>query len=194
MTAPTYAALLGFSEDELALNRAGRLSNRQQAMLGKARRQGRAGLLVMLVVLLAFVGVAAAIVVPTVSKQKDASGVSAGPIVVAALVFVLLIVGLSLLRSRRRLNRLASGRVHQAVGPAQTRVRRLRGNVEADFGPEAYTDGANRYELTIGTTTFFVAGPQVLQAFEGPGTYRAYFAAGGGHAVLNRLLSVERIG
>ena len=42
--------------------------------------------------------------------------------------------------------------------------------------------------------TFFVAGQRVLDAFAGGGVYRAYYAAGGGHAVMNRLLSAERIG
>jgi hypothetical protein len=129
-----------------------------------------------------------------VSSQKDASGISVTPIVVGVLVLVVLIVGASILRSRRRLNRLASGVVHNVTGPARTKARRMHGNVDADIGPDSYLDGGVRYELTIGGTTFFVAGPHVLDAFRGGGTYRAYFAAGGGHAVLNRLLSVERVG
>ncbi len=66
----------------------------------------------------------------------------------------------------------------------------MGGNVESDID---YGEGI-RYELTVGTTTFFVAGQRVLDAFATGGVYRAYYAAGGGHAVMNRLLSAERIG
>ena len=108
----------------------------------------------------------------------------------AVLAFVVVIFGLSLARSRRRLDRLASGRVLVVSGPVRVRAHRMRGNIESDI---EYGEGI-RYELTVGTTTFFVAGQRVLDAFATGGVYRAYYAAGGGHAVMNRLLSAERIG
>ena len=104
---------------------------------------------------------------------------------------VTIVIGLLLLRLRRRLNRLASGAVLRVEGPVRTRAHHLGGNI-SDAGP--IYGGGVRYELTIGPTTFFVAGPQVLGAFDSAAIYRAYYAAGGGHAVYNWLLSAEQIG
>lgn len=184
--------IVGFSADELALNRAGRLSERQRVGLQRARTGGRRFLLVMLGVLAGFVVLIVVVLVPKLNKQQDDSGdkLPIVPIVAGVLALVVLLIGLSVVRSRRRLDRLASGRVLETSGPARTRARRMHGNVESDLD---YGEGV-RYELTIGVATFFVAGQRVLDAFAGGGVYRAYYAAGGGHAVMNRLLSAERIG
>jgi hypothetical protein len=160
--------------------------------LQRARTGGRRYGLFVFALLIVFVVVILVVFLPKLTKQQNDTGdkVPIVPIVIGVLAFVVLLIGLSLLRSRRRLDRLASGRVLETSGPARGRARRMHGNVESDID---YGEGL-RYELTIGSTTFFVAGQRVLDAFSGGGSYRAYYAAGGGHAVLNRLLSVERIG
>lgn len=185
-------AAVGFSPDELALNQEGKLSDRQRAALARSRHGGRVGILIMIVLVLVFVVVIAIVVLPKINKpQHGSSQVPIVPIVAGTLAFVVLVIGLSLLRLRRRLNRLASGAVLRVDGPARTREHHLGGNV-SDAGP--IYGGGVRYELTIGPTTFFVAGPRVLEAFDSGAIYRAYYAAGGGHNVYNWLLSAEQIG
>ncbi len=132
------------------------------------------------------------VLVPKLKQHQDDSGdkLPIVPIVVGVLAVVVLLMGLSIWRSRRRLDRLASGRVLEVTGPARGRAHRMHGNVDSDFDVGA----GIRYELRIANTTFFVAGQRVLDAFVADGVYRAYYAAGGGHAVLNRLLSAERVG
>ena len=184
--------VLGFGPDELAANRAGRLSERQRATLQRARSGGRRYGLFVLALVVVFVVAVVVVLVPKIKQQANGSGdkVPVVPIVVGVLALVVLVMGLSIWRSRRRLDRLASGRVLEVTGPARGRARRMHGNVDSDFGQG---EGL-RYELRIGDTTFFVANQRVLDAFAADGVYRAYYAAGGGHAVLNRLLSAERVG
>ena len=183
---PDLAAVLGFSPEELMLNRAGRVSERQRALLSRARRSGLIWLLVVAVFMAAFVAVILLVVLPKLNTKDAGEGsVQTTPIVIGVLAFVVLIVVLSVARSRRSLSRLASGTVHAASGPASTRVRRMRGNEDSDHG-----EGL-RYELTIGATTFFVAGRSVLAAFVEGAPYRAYYAAGNRNRVLNRILSAE---
>jgi hypothetical protein len=185
-------SVLGFGADELAANRAGRLSDRQHATLQRARTGGRRYGLLVLALVVAFVVAVIVLLVPKFAQQSKDSGdkVPIVPIVIGVLAFVVVVMGLSIWRSRRRLDRLASGRVLEVTGPARGRARRMHGNVDSDFGPG---EGL-RYELRIGDTTFFVANQRALDAFAADAVYRAYYAAGGGHAVLNRLLSAERVG
>lgn len=106
---------------------------------------------------------------------------------------MLLLVFLSVFRGRRSLDRIASGKVHQATGPANGRARRMHGNVVDASAPGSGSDGGMRYELTIGGVRFFVAGQAVLNAFVDGSTYRAYYVAGG-NRVMNVLLSAEPVG
>jgi uncharacterized membrane protein YhaH (DUF805 family) len=186
------AAVVGFNADELSLNRAGKLSDRQRSFLQRARKGGRRYGWFIIGVLVVFVVLIVVLLLPKLTKEQKGSGedVPIVPIVLGVLAFVVLVMVLSFLRSRRRLDRLASGRVLTVTGPARGRARRMHGNIESDIE----YGGGTRYELTIGSTTFFVAGQRVLDAFATGGVYRAYYAAGGGHAVMNRLLSAERVG
>jgi hypothetical protein len=180
---PDLAGVLGFSPDELMLNRAGRVSERQVALLRRSRRVGSQWLVFVGVALVVFAVVIVAVVLPKLNTTNAGEGsVQTTPIVVGVVAFVVLIMVLSIVRTRRSLGRLASGTVYAASGPAQTRVRRLGGN--EDDG------GSLRYELTIGGATFFVGDRGVLAAFSEGAPYRAYYAAGHGRA-MNRLLSVE---
>jgi hypothetical protein len=181
---PNLAGVLGFTPDELMLNRAGRVSERQLALLRRARRVGARWLVLVGLVLAAFAVVIVVVVAPKLSTKTAGEGsMQTTPIVVGVVAFVVLIMLLSILRTRRSLSRLASGAVLATSGQAQTKVRRLGGN-EEDYG------GGMRYELTIGSTTFFVGGRGVLAAFAEGAPYRAYYAAGHGRA-MNRLLSAE---
>jgi hypothetical protein len=125
------AAVLGFTTEELMLNRGGGMSDRQRVMLRSRRR------------------------------------------------------------TRRVLGGLSSGKVREVVGAARTRARPMPANT-ADPSTLEY-GGGHRYELTIGKTIFLVRNRAVLDAFVEGGSYRAYYASGGGR-LYNVLLSAERIG
>ena len=182
---PNLGGVLGFSPDELMLNRAGRVSERQIALLRQARRVGSLWLVFVGVFVVGFVGLIVFYVLPQLNKKNAGEGsVQTGPIVVGVVALVVLIMVLSIMRTKRSLSRFASGAVHVASGPAHGRVRRLHLDENTDVG------GGLRYELTIGGVTFFVAGQHVLAAFADGASYRAYFAAGHGRA-MNRLLSAE---
>jgi hypothetical protein len=197
MTDPTMAGRLGFSAEDLAMNRAGRASPAQMARLQRDRKHGRLWLVFVLLFMIAFAVVVAVVVIPKVQDADDAStsgsSVPVTPIVIGVLALVLLIVLFSLLRGRRSLDRIASGQVHQVTGPASGRVRRMHGNVVDVSAPGSGTDGGLRYELTIGDVRFFVPGQTVLDAFAEGSTYRGYYVAGG-NRVMNVLLSAEAVG
>ena len=192
MTAPALGQLLGFDDDELVLNRSGQVSARQAEALRVARRTGNNYLVFVLLFMVAFVVVILAVVLPKVTKNSGTPSTNLTPIIVGVLVLFALIVGLSMMRTRTRLRRLASGVVLTVSGPARTKTRRMHGNVDLDTG--GGYGGGMRYELSIGATTFFVRGPDVLAAVGDGLAFRAYYVAGGGHAVMNRLLSIEPIG
>jgi predicted nucleic acid-binding Zn ribbon protein len=186
------ATALRFTPDELALNRAGRVSDRQRDVLGRARKRGRAFLLFVLLVMVAFVVVVVVVIVPKVKDAKGDGSTPVVPIVGGAIGFVVVVMFLSLLRSRRSLDRLASGVVLAVTGPAKTRVHRMPGNVGDLQGGTAGTDGGVRYELTIGKTMFFVPGRVVLDAFQDGAAYRGYYATGRTRGS-NALLSAEPV-
>ena len=182
---PSLGGVLGFSPDELMLNRAGRVSERQLALLRRARRTGSLWLGFVGLCVVGFVALIVLYVLPKLNTKHEGEGaVQTTPIVVGVVALVVLIMVLSIFRTKRSLSRLASGAVHTASGPAHGRVRRLASNEDSEVG------GGLRYELTIGGTTFFVAGQSVLAAFVDGAPYRAYYAAGHGRA-MNRLLSAE---
>jgi hypothetical protein len=169
------AAALGFTEHELDLNRAGRVSDRQRVGLERSRSWTRGGNVVMSVVLLAFVGVAVAVVVPRMGGSGPSNG-SLVPMAVGAVALVVVIGVGSGVRSLRAAARRASGRVNRVEGPAATRVVILHANVaDVSSGGFAYGGGV-RYEVTVGARTFIVATQAVLDAFEPAQHYVAYYA------------------
>jgi cytochrome c-type biogenesis protein CcmE len=194
MDPTVLAGRLGFSVEELALNRTGRASPAQLARLQRDRKRGRWWLVFVALFAVAFVAVAASIMIAQLKDHgdKSSSSVPVVPIVIGVLAFVVLLVTLSLVRSRRSLDRIASGDVHQVTGPAHGRVRRMHGNVADPSAPGSGTSGSLRYELTIGDVRFFVAGRGVLDAFADGAGYRAYYVAGG-NRVMNILLSAEAV-
>ena len=187
-------AVLGFSADELERNRAGQLSERQQGTLQQMRRGGLTGLIYIGVVVIGFGIFAGVYLIPKLNKhQHGTSKLPYGAIVYGALALVVLIMALSIARTRRRLGRLASGTVHEVVGPAKTRIHRIAGNV-GDLGGDGAPGygGGIRLELTIGKTMFFIPSQAILDAFVTGATYRVFYSTGG-HRVYNRVLSAERL-
>jgi uncharacterized membrane protein YhaH (DUF805 family) len=167
MDPTVLAGRLGFSAADLAMNRAGRASPAQLARLQRDRKHGRWWLVFVLLFLVAFVGVVAFVMIPRLkdADTESSSSVPIVPIVIGVLAFVVLLMTFSLLRSRRSLDRIASGTVHQVTGPASGRTRRMHGNVADPSAPGSGYGGGLRHELTVGGVRFFVSGKAVLDAF-----------------------------
>jgi hypothetical protein len=189
---PRIAAAVGFSPEELALNRQARLSERQRVLLSSVRRGSLIGTLIVGVIAIAFFVVVLVVVIPKATHGEHGAALrDSKRAVYGALAVVLVILLVFWTRAVIRFNRVASGRVKYVEGPARTKARRMPGNV-TDGGAGPIYGGGMRYEVRIRKVTFFVRDPAVLDVFTAAGTYRAYYAAGGGK-ILNLLLSVERI-
>jgi hypothetical protein len=183
------AGALGFTPDDLQANRAGRVSETQRERLAKTRRRARGATAFMGVLALAFVVVIAIVFIPKISRQDSGSdSLPVVPIIVGVLVLMLLIMGASILRTRRSLDALASGSVLQVSGPAKTKVRRMHGNVGDLQAGTSGTAGGVRFELTIGDVRFFVPSRAVLDAFVDGAPYRGYYV---GKRIMATLLSAE---
>jgi hypothetical protein len=183
-------AVLDFTDEELRANRAGRVSERQQARLGRARKTGRIALVVMAVLVIAFVVVILTVVLPKISDQQSDKSVPTVPIAIGVLAFVVLVMALSITRSRRRFNRLATGTAQTTTGVVKTRARRMHGNVVDTSAPGLSYGGGMRYEVTIGSVRFFVPSQAVLDVFEDGRSYHGYYA---GRGLISSLLSAEPV-
>ena len=188
--AARMGATLDFTDEELRDNRAGRVSARQQARLGRARKTGRIALAVMALLVIAFVVVILTVVLPKISKQQSDKSVPIVPIAIGVLAFMVLVMALSIARSRRRFNRLATGNVQKTTGVAKTRARRIHGNVVDASAPGLGYGGGLRYEVTIGSVRFIVPSQAVLDAFEDGRSYYGYYA---GRGFISSLLSAEPV-
>jgi hypothetical protein len=183
------SAVLDFSSDELAANRAGQLSDRQEARLRKVRSRSRGAVFVVVFIAVAFIVVVGVMLLPGLSKARHPGSSSEVPFVVGALLLVALLVSQSAFRTRRALNHLVSGAVSRADGIAATKVRNMRGNVGDPSSGIPGRPGGARCELTIGGTRFFVS-PAVLAAFNDGQAYRAYYV---GHGLQATLVSAEPV-
>jgi hypothetical protein len=181
------AAVIGFSDDELVLNRAGKLSPAQNEWVQHDRRVTNVVSFIPLLVIVAFVVVIAVVVLPKISDQKGSGSSSTVPIVIGVLVLFGVVGLLSFFRLRRSMTRRASGRVSRTEGKTKTRAHVMHGNVTSSG---AYGGGV-RYELTIGRVRFFVPSQTVLDAFDTARQYRGYYVGKGLYATL---LSVEPLG
>ena len=115
------SAVLDFSADELAVNRAGQLSDRQEARLRTVRSRSSGALLVVVFVTVAFIVVAGVMVASRHSGGKRPGSAGEVPYVVGALLLVALLVSQSVFRTRRALNQMVSGPVSRAEGIARNR-------------------------------------------------------------------------
>jgi len=178
------AAAIGFSDDELALNRAGKLSPAQNDRVQHDRRLTNVVSFIPLLIIVAFVVVIAVVVLPKLSNQKGSGSSSTAPLVIGVLVLFGVVGLISFFRLRRSMTRRASGRVSRTEGATKTRRHVIHGNVTSTG---AYGGGV-RYELTIGRVRFFVPSQTVLDAFDTARQYRGYYVGKGLYATL---LSVE---
>jgi hypothetical protein len=135
MDPPAQGALaqaLGFSDEELAANRAGRLAASQSAQMARiwaSRSLSRRISLVAGLAAVTFVVLVRVVLAAHFSSRAAIGSWARNPIVIAALLLLALLMGLAVVRGRRSLDRLVAGRVSMTTGTAATRVRRARGHV-----------------------------------------------------------------
>lgn len=163
-------AALDFTEDDLVANRAGRLSPTQQVRMTKAQGQGQIGNIVFAIVFVAILVVIAIVVLPPLFAPQPANSSAVPPgIIILVIVVVLGIIGLSFLRTRRKL-RGVSGAVLVTEGEAKGNVK-ATGNVDQP-------GMMMMYRIKVGSVTFAVSRPDQVSAFQDGARYRAYYVQG----------------
>ncbi|MEO6471646.1 MAG: hypothetical protein ABIR57_07140 [Aeromicrobium sp.] len=182
MTPESLQAALGFTSVDLEHNRAGRLSPAQQAHMTVQGKRGQTLNLVMGGVFVAFVIFIVVVVLPKTSGSES-SGSSAVPpgVILGVLAVVGLVVGLTLVRTRRAMGGLSTGGVRSTEGPARTKARAY-GNVDQ-------MDVMPVYRLKVGAVTFPLPNARQLGAFEDGIAYRCYYVKG----TLPVLISAEQL-
>lgn len=188
MTAERLQSALGFTAADLDANRAGRLSDSQQAHLDVDSRRGKSLNLVMVGVFVAFTAIIAVVVVPRMSSNStdpgSASSSSVPPwIIVAVIAVVALIMLRTFLKTARGMGNIRSGAVLSVEGPARTKAV-TRGNVTDDvvIAPMAV------YRVKVGNVNFPVDAKK-HGAFDDGVSYRCYYVKG----TLPVLISAEQI-
>ena len=174
-------AALDFTDDDLAANRAGRLSPAQQTRMGKTQGQGQIANIVFGIVFVVVLAVIAFIVLPPLFAPQPANSSAVPPgIIVLVIVVVLGIIGLSFLRTRRKL-RGVTGAVLAVEGEAKGNVK-ATGNVDQ-------ADLMMMYRLKVGSVTFALHSADQVAAFRDGARYRAYYVKG----TLPILISAEPV-
>jgi uncharacterized membrane protein (DUF485 family) len=143
-----------FDASDLVANRAGRISPRQDALLGAGRRGMLLSLAVFAAVMVGSVGLVAFF-----DRQLQTPG-GQGSIAVAAGVALVVIVA-GYLQSRRYLSAAGSRKLSAAQGPA-----------------EVVSDSENDCRVRFGRTSLRLPGAAALGAFEPGQEYRVYYLAG----------------
>jgi len=174
-------AALDFTDDDLVANRAGRLSSAQQARMTKTQGQGQIANIVFGIIFVVIIAVIAFIVLPPLfAPQPEHSSAIPPGIIILVVIVVLGIIGLSFLRTRRKL-RGVTGAVLMAEGEAKGNIK-ATGNVE-DAGMMMM------YRVKVGSITFAVSRPDQVAAFHDGARYRAYYVKG----TLPILVSAEAV-
>jgi hypothetical protein len=168
-------ATIGFSSEELALNRQGRVSDRQQAMLTQAKKTVNVFSVFVVVVAVVFIGIG--VTVASSSSSELILPVAATVVVVGLIMF------LSIRRTVRAAGRVATARIQHAEGPVAHRVVKLHGNVD-----DPSSMGGVRYEIEVGGERLVVLSEAAMNSFQEGSPYRVHFVR---EASLHVLLSAE---
>jgi membrane-bound ClpP family serine protease len=166
MADPTLQEALNFTDEDLVANRAGKLGPTQQGRMTTTKGRSQVTNLIFGAVFLVIIVVIGFSVLPQYLSSSAAGQYV--PIVVGVLILVVLIIGFTILRSRRKLNRL-DGAVLVTQGAADTRA-----------GVAPVSGGAMLpvYRLSIGSVTFALSSPEPMRAFVSGQQYKAYYVQG----------------
>jgi len=143
-----------FDAADLAANRAGRLSPRQDTLLRAGRRGMQLSLAVFAVVMVGSVGLVAFF------NQRSGMSENKSSIAVAAAVALVVIV-VGYIQSRRHLAAAGSRKLSAAQGPA-----------------EILSDASDDCRVRFGQTSLRLPGVEALEAFVPGSEYRVYYVAG----------------
>jgi len=170
MADTALSTALNFTDDDLVANRAGRLSPAQQSRMTKAQGQGQIGNIVFGIVFVVILIVIAIVVLPPLfAPQPEHSSAIPPGIIILVVVVVLGIIGLSFLRTRRKL-RGVTGAVLSTEGEAKGNIK-ATGNVDQMGVMMAY-------RVKVGSVTFAVSRADQVSAFRDGARYRAYYVQG----------------
>lgn len=163
-------AALDFTDDDLVANRAGKLSPTQQTRMTKMQGQGQvANIVAVILFVVIIVAIAIFVLPPLFAPQPEHSSAIPPGIIILVVVVVIGIIGLSFLRTRRKL-RGVNGTVLMTEGEAKPNIR-ATGNVDA-------MDVMMMYRIKVGSVTFAVQRPDQVTAFHDGARYRAYYVKG----------------
>jgi hypothetical protein len=169
-TQPSLQSAFGFTDAELAENRAGRMSAAQTARMAKGASQGRVLNLVMLGVFVVILIVIAIVVLPPSLKPQPAHSSATPPwiigLVIAGVAGVLLI---SYARTRRGMRGL-TGTLFTVDGEANPRIMTV---AASDAGGTA-----TMFRVHIGGVNFVLTNASQVHAFDKGRRYRAYYVKG----------------
>lgn len=184
MTTEWLQSALSFTAADLEENRAGRLSSAQQGFMTDQSNKGKSYNLAMGGVFVVFVVIIVAVVLPKMNSNSSGSSGSSSAvppgIVFGVLAVVAVVVALTLVRTRRGMDRLKSGTVYSVEGAARTRAR--------SYADANQLSDVSTFRLTVGDVTFALSSAHQLAAFEEGASYRCYYVKG----TLPVLISAER--
>ncbi|MCB9451893.1 MAG: hypothetical protein H6672_10665 [Anaerolineaceae bacterium] len=169
---------LNFTTEDLMMNRNGTLTESQQSRLKQTQGCQRISTMLSLVmVIVIFGGIAAFYAFLMPNREEFTAMLSqspeAGPLVIAVMVVVLLLIGGSFLRTLGRTRRLNRGEISSVTGNAK--VKRLHSK---------YGDSGR---IKIGREKFLVT-EDVLNGFEQDGVYCVYYIK---NPPMHHILSAE---
>ena len=168
---------LGFTGDELALNQQGRVSERQQAMLGKANKTVNVFSRLMIVVVIVFVVIAAVVAASSSSSSETA------PYIVGAVALVVVVMTFSIRRTLGASARLVKANVQHAEGPARHRVVKFGESVD-----NPGMGGGVRFDIQVGEQRLTCPSQAAMESFTEGALYRVHYIR---EASLHVLLSAE---
>jgi hypothetical protein len=185
VSADALQSAFNFTPADLVENRAGKLSASQHSHIAVQSSRGKSYNLAMGGVFVVFVVIIVTVVLPKMSSNSSSTSGSSSTVppgvIFGVLAAVALLVIVTLLRTRRGMNRLTTGAVQSVEGSARTRARALGNIDQMDVMPV--------YRLTIGKMTFALTNALQLNAFDEGVTYRCYYVKG----TMPVLISAEQL-
>lgn len=164
---PTLQAALGFTDAELAENRAGRMSAAQGARMANGQKQGNVISIVMLCIFIVIIVIIAIVVLPPSLAPQPAHSSAVPPWIIGLVIAVIAgVLLLSFARTRRGMRGL-TGTLLSVEGEANPK--------SSAFG-DANTDGVDvMFRVHIGGVNFPLSNGSQVAAFEKGRRYRAYY-------------------
>ena len=168
---------LGFTAEELALNQQGKVSDRQQSLLGRANKMANVFSRVMILIVVGFIVVGGGIAATSSTSSETA------PYIAGALAVVALVMFLSIRRTLSASARLVTANVRHVEGPARHRVVKFGESVD-----NPGMTGGVRFDIQVGDQRLTCPTQGAMESFTEGALYRVHYIR---EASLHLLLSAE---